>query len=49
MSSNVYDVFYPHCSYKHVLAAITVIFRMMLLLYVEYKGTDVVSCVTIAS
>jgi hypothetical protein len=49
MSSNVYYVFYSQCSYKHVSTAITAIFRVMLLLYIVYKGTDVVSCVTITS
>ena len=48
MSYNVYDVFYLQCSYKHVSAAITAIFRVILLC-IEYKGTHVVSCVTITS
>jgi len=35
MSSNVYDVFYSQCSYKHVSAATTAIFRAMFLLCTE--------------
>jgi len=45
MHCNVYHVFYSQCSHQHVSATIAEIFRVMLLLQ-EYKGTDVVSCVT---
>jgi len=45
MHLNVYDVFYSQFSRQHVSAAIAAIFRVMLLLR-EYKGTNVVSCVT---
>jgi hypothetical protein len=48
MHVNNYDVFYSQYSHQHVSAAIAAIFRMMLLLQ-QYKGTDVVSCVTITS
>jgi len=47
MHFNVYDVFYSKCSHQHISAAIMTIFRMLLLLE-QYKGTNVVSCVTIA-
>ena len=43
MHLNVYAVFYSQYSQRHVSAAIAAIFRVMLLL--QYKGTDVVSCV----
>ena len=46
MHFNVYDVFYPQCSHQHVSAVSIAIFRVILLQ--EYKGTYVVSCVTIA-
>ena len=39
-------MYFIRYSHQHVSAAITVIFRMMLLLQ-EYKGTDVVSCVSV--
>jgi hypothetical protein len=34
-------------SHQHVSAAITVIFKVILLLLQEYKGTNVVSCVAV--
>ena len=43
---NIYGVFYSKCSHQHVSAGILAIFSVMLLLQ-EYKGTDVVNCVTI--
>jgi hypothetical protein len=43
MHFNVYDVFYSLYSNQHVSAAITVIFRVMLLQ--EYKRPKVVGCV----
>jgi hypothetical protein len=46
MQLRVYDVLYSHCSHHHVSAAITAIFRVMLLLQ-EYKDTNVVSFVII--
>jgi len=47
MHFNIYDVFYLLYSHKHVSAAIEAIFRVMILLQ-EYKGTIVISCVTVA-
>jgi len=44
MHFNVYDVFYSLNSHQHVSAAIAAIFSVMLLQ--QYKGTNVVSCVT---
>ena len=46
MRFNVYGVFYSQCSHQRISAAITAIFRVMLLLQ-EYKGTYMVDCVTI--
>jgi len=46
MHFSVYDVLYSHCSHQRVSAAITAIFRAMLLLQ-EYKDRNVVRCVTI--
>ena len=45
MQFNAYDVSYSQCSHQRVSAAIMAIFRVILLQ--EYKGTNVVSCVTI--
>jgi uncharacterized membrane protein len=45
MHSSCYDVLYSQFSHQHVSAAITVIFRVILLLLQEYKGTNVSSCV----
>jgi len=45
MHFNAYDVFYSQLSHQHVSAAITTIFRVSLLQ--EYKGTNLVSCVSI--
>jgi len=46
MHINIYDVFYSQCCHQHVLAAIVVLFRVVVLLQ-EYKGKNVVSCVAI--
>jgi len=46
MNYNVYDVFYSKCSHHHVSAVIAVIF-MQMLLFQEYKGTNMVSCVAV--
>ena len=46
MYSKVYDVFYSLTSHQHVSATIVVIIRVMLLLQ-EYKGTNVISCITV--
>jgi len=46
MNFNVNDVYNLLYSHQHVSAAIAAIFRVMLLVQ-EYKGTSVVSCVTI--
>jgi hypothetical protein len=43
---SIYHIFYSINSHQHVSAAIPAIFRVMLLL-VEYKGTNVVSCVAV--
>jgi len=43
---NVHDVFHSLNSHQHVSAAIAAIFRVMLLLR-QYKGTNVVSCVSV--
>jgi hypothetical protein len=45
MDFSVYDVFYSPNSHQHVLAAIAIIFSVMLLLQ-QYKGTNGVRCVT---
>jgi len=41
----VYSVFYSVNSHQHVSAAIAAIFSVMLILQ-QYKGTNVISCVT---
>jgi len=46
MQCKVYDVFYSHTSHQHVLAATETIFIMMLIIQ-EYKGTNVISCITV--
>ena len=46
MHFSVYDVFYSSYSHQHIMAAIVAIFRVILVLQ-EYKGTNVVNCVTI--
>jgi len=46
MHFNISDVFYSQCSHQHVSAGIPAIFKVMLLFH-EYKRTNVVSCVTI--
>jgi len=46
MNFNVDDIFYSQLSHQHISAAITAIFRVILLK--EYNGTNVVSCVAIA-
>jgi len=43
---NVRNVFYSQCSYQHVLPVVMAILKMMLLLQ-EYKGANVISCVTV--
>jgi len=48
MHLSVYGVFCSSNSHQHVSAAIVVIFSVMLLLQ-QYKGTNVVSCVTVTA
>ena len=43
---NVHNVFHSLNSHQHVSAVIAAIFRVMLLLQ-QYKGTNVVSCVSV--
>jgi hypothetical protein len=43
MLFNIYNVFYSKCSHQHVAAAITAIFRVMLMLQ-KYKNTNAVKC-----
>jgi len=45
MHFNVYGVFYSPNSHQHVSVAIAAIFSVILLQ--QYKGTNVVSCVTV--
>ena len=47
MHYNVYDVFYSQFPHQHVSVAIRAIFRVILLQ--EYKGTNVIRCVTFTS
>jgi len=44
MHFNVYGVFYSLNSYRHVLATIAAIFRVIL--WQEYSGINVASCVS---
>ena len=46
MHFNAYDVFYSLNSHQHVSAVVAPIFRVTLLLK-EYKGTNVIACVTV--
>jgi len=46
MHFNISDVFYSKCSHQHISAGIQAIFKVMLLFH-EYRRTNVVSCVTI--
>jgi len=46
MQCKVYDVFYSLTSHQHVLAVTEAIFSVMLILQ-DYKGTNVISCVTV--
>jgi hypothetical protein len=48
MHVDLYNVFYLLNSHQHVSVAILAIFRLMMLLE-EYKSTNVVSCVSVAS
>jgi len=43
---NVHNVFYSQCSCQHILPVIMTILKMILLL-LEYKGINMVSCVTV--
>ena len=46
MHFNISDVFYSQYSHQHISAGIQAIFKVLLLFH-EYRLTNVVSCVTI--
>jgi len=48
MHCSVYDVFYSLYSHQHVAAAISAIFKVMLLSQ-QYKGINVGICVTVTA
>ena len=45
MHYNVYAIFYSQCSHQNVSATVAAIFKVILLLLQQCKGTNVISCV----